>query len=105
MQLNKVLSEQVVYDEIALLNTRLQSDCQVIFIIHYYFMYNLLYSIIMQVPILSWLSVELHPGYELFLFFFMLIMILISLYDVVCTHSNLLSVVFSYEYNNVPVFV
>lgn len=29
MQLNSILSEQVVYDEIALLNTRLQTDCQV----------------------------------------------------------------------------
>jgi len=29
MQLNNILSDQVVYDEIALLNTRLQTDCQV----------------------------------------------------------------------------
>ena len=29
MQLNNILSEQVVYDEIALINTRLQTDCQV----------------------------------------------------------------------------
>ena len=29
MQLNNILSEQVVYDEIAILNTRLQTDCQV----------------------------------------------------------------------------
>lgn len=28
MQLNNILSEQVVYDEIAILNTRLQTDCQ-----------------------------------------------------------------------------
>ena len=29
MQLKNILSEQVVYDEIAILNTRLQTDCQV----------------------------------------------------------------------------
>ena len=29
MQLNNILSEQVVYDEIAVLNKRLQTDCQV----------------------------------------------------------------------------
>lgn len=30
-QLHSILSEQVVYDEIAILNTRLQTDCQVRF--------------------------------------------------------------------------
>ena len=30
VQLNNILSEQVVYDEIAILNTRLQTDCQVL---------------------------------------------------------------------------
>ena len=29
IQLNNILSEQVIYDEIAVLNTRLQTDCQV----------------------------------------------------------------------------